>query len=61
MKRAACRPCRLVGTALLSVLLGGAGGFGVLAYGGSPGLSMLATFLGAILPVMWLARQDRVR
>lgn len=60
MSRASCRVCRVISTVLLSILLGGAGGFGVLAYGGSKELSMLATFLGAILPVLWLARQDRI-
>jgi hypothetical protein len=50
----------VISTVLLSALLGGAGGFGVLAYGGSQELSMLATFFGAILPVLWLARQNRI-
>jgi len=45
---------------LLSVLLGGGAGLGVLAYGGSRDLSMTATFFAAMLPVLWWARQNRV-
>jgi hypothetical protein len=56
-----CPRCRLIRIVLLSVLLGGGAGFGVLAYGGSPNLSMSATFLGAIVPLLWLARQNRIR
>jgi len=59
MSETKCSPCRLIRTVLLSVVLGGGAGFGVLAYGGSSNASMAATFVGAILPVLWLARQNR--
>ena len=45
---------------LLSVLLGGGGGFLVLRLGGSQTLSMIATFFGAIAPVLWIARRRRL-
>lgn len=52
-----CRRCRLIRTVFLAVLLGGAAGFGVLAYGGSRNASMAATFFGALLPVLWYGRR----
>lgn len=54
-----CPRCRFIRTVLLSVLLGGGAGFGVLAYGGSSELSMAATFFGALIPVLWLVRHNR--
>ena len=59
MSKTDCRLCRSVRTVLLSVLLGGGGGFLVLRLGGSQELSMLATFFGAIAPLMWAARRKR--
>ena len=56
-----CVSCRLIRTVLLSVLLGGGGGFAVLAVGGSQDLSMMATFCGAIAPVLWLNRNTAAR
>lgn len=56
-----CRRCRLIRTVLLSLLLGGGGGFAVLAAGGSQDLSMIATFCGAIVPLMWFNRHRRAR
>lgn len=55
-----CRICLTLRVMLLSVLLGGAAGFGTVALGGSSDLSMAATFGGAILPVLWFARRNRV-
>lgn len=57
MSKTNCRRCRVLRAALLSVLCGSVGGFGVLALGGSSSWSMAATFLGAMGPVLWLARQ----
>lgn len=59
MAQTKCPRCRLIRTVLLSILLGGGAGFGVLAYGGSSDASMTATFVGAMLPILWLARQNR--
>jgi len=56
-----CRACELVRTILLCVILGGAAGFGVLAYGGSQDASMVATFCAAIAPILWQARRNRTR
>lgn len=56
-----CRTCRIIRTALLSLLLGAGAGFGVLTAGGSAEQSMLATFAGAIGPVLWLARKSRAQ
>jgi hypothetical protein len=46
---------------LLSLLLGGGGGFAVLVAGGSQDLSMIVTFCGAIGPLMWFNRHGRAR
>jgi len=59
--KAKCPRCRAIRTILLSVLLGGAAGFAVLKLGGSQNDSMLATFFGAIAPLLWLARKNRIR
>lgn len=59
MAAGGCRLCRVIRTMLLSMLLGGAGGFGVLALGGSQRLSMVCTFFGAALPLLWWARKNR--
>jgi hypothetical protein len=56
-----CTRCRLIRTVLLSALLGAGAGFAVLALGGSQDLSMVATFCGAVAPVLWSNRRDRVR
>jgi hypothetical protein len=56
-----CVRCRLIRTVLLSVLLGGGGGFAVLALGGPQDLSMIVTFCGAIAPVLWLNRAKPAR
>jgi len=61
MAKAECPRCRLIRTVLLSILLGGAAGFAVLAYGGSQNGSMLATFLAAIAPMLLQARKNRRR
>ena len=59
MSKTACRLCRKVRIVLLSVLLGGGGGFLVLRLGGTQELSMLATFMGAITPLLWVAHRKR--
>jgi hypothetical protein len=46
---------------LLILVLGRVDGFVVLAAGGSQESSMMATFFGAIAPLMWLARKNRIR
>jgi hypothetical protein len=56
-----CPRCRAIRTILLSVLLGGAAGFAALKLGGSQNDSMLATFFGAIAPLLWLARKNPIR
>lgn len=61
VKASGCARCRVLRMVLLVVLLGGAAGFGVLAAGGSQESSMLATFFGAIAPLLWLARKNRIR
>ncbi len=55
-----CRICLVVRTFVLSAFLGAGAGYGVLAVGGSAGLSMAATFFAAIAPILWLARQNRI-
>ena len=60
MREKVCARCRLLRTALLCSVLGGAAGFVVLAYGGSANESMAATFLAALVPVLWYNRQNRL-
>jgi hypothetical protein len=51
----------VIRTVLLSLLLGAGGGFAAMAAGGSQDLSMIATFCGAIAPLMWFNRHRRTR
>jgi len=46
-------------TFLLSALLGGVGGYATAMQFGPGGLSMLVTFFGALLPVLWYVRDRR--
>ena len=46
-------------TVLAAALLGLGGGFGAHALGAGSEASMLATFAGAILPVLWYQRRSR--
>ncbi|MDJ0738093.1 MAG: hypothetical protein QNJ91_00130 [Gammaproteobacteria bacterium] len=59
MSRTGCRICRTIRLVVLSVMLGAASGFSVLALGGTRELSMAATFGGAIVPLLWHARRSR--
>lgn len=61
MNASACAPCRVLRMVLLIIVLSGVAGFVVLAAGGSQESSMMATFFGAIAPLMWLARKNRIR
>lgn len=61
MNASACAPCRVLRMVLLILVLGGAAGFVVLAAGGSQESSMMATFIGAIAPLLWWARKNRIR
>lgn len=54
-----CTFCRNLVTVLICGLLGAGSGFLAVLLGGSSETSMLATFLGAILPLMWRVRRDR--
>lgn len=56
-----CRLCRNVRLVLLSVVLGGVAGFAVIRGGGSTDLSMVATFFGALVPVVWHVRRHRAK
>jgi hypothetical protein len=58
--KAHCGFCRLLRTVLAAALLGVAGGFGAHALGAGSEASMLATFVGAILPLLWYQRRSRV-
>jgi hypothetical protein len=46
-------------TVLAAVLLGLGGGLGAHTLGAGSEASMLATFAGAILPVLWYQRRSR--
>ncbi|MCB1722833.1 MAG: hypothetical protein KDJ39_03990 [Gammaproteobacteria bacterium] len=56
-----CRRCRHIRLVILIVVLGGLAGFAAIRLGGSRELSMAATFLGALLPLLWWARKNRDR
>ena len=55
-----CRLCLLIRAFFLSALLGGVGGYAAVKHWGPGNLSMLVTFFGALLPVLWYVR-DRQR
>lgn len=59
MPKTGCRLCRKVRLVLACVVLGGGLGLLVDALGASSNLSMTATFLGAVAPLMWHARRER--
>lgn len=54
-----CRLCLMVRTVLLSVVLGGGGGYWATQQFGPGSLSMTVTFFGALLPVLWYLRDKR--
>ncbi len=54
-----CRLCLLLRTIFLSALLGGVGGYATAMRFGPGNLSMLVTFFGALLPVLWYVRERR--
>ncbi len=56
-----CRLCRNARLVLLSVVLGSVAGFAVIKGGGSTDLSMVATFFGALAPVVWHVRRQRAK
>lgn len=51
-----CRLCLLVRTVILAIVLGAGAGYLVVQSVGPGNLSMLATFFGALLPVLWYVR-----
>ena len=53
-----CRRCRKIRLVLLAALLGGGAGWLAIMLGAGRELSMFATFIGAMLPVMWNARMQ---
>ena len=56
-----CRKCLLIRTVLMTLLMGGGAGWLALWLGAGQQVSMLATFFGAMLPIMSYARQTRPR
>lgn len=54
-----CRVCLLARTVLLAIAMGGGGGYLVAKSVGPGNLSMLATFFGALLPVLWYVRDKK--
>jgi hypothetical protein len=48
-------------TVILAIILGGGAGYLVTRWVGTGNLSMLATFFGALLPVMWYVRDKKSR
>ena len=61
MSKPVCKKCLFVRAVVLAALLGGGGGYLVSYLGAGKQLSMLATFAGAIVPLMWYARKTRSR
>lgn len=52
-----CRLCLLLRTVLLSLILGGGGGYWAAQQFGPGDLSMIVTFFGALLPILWYVRE----
>lgn len=59
MRESGCELCRKARVVALSLLLGSVAGLGADAAGASQTWSMLATFAGAIAPLLWWARRNR--
>ena len=58
-QRKDCTLCAKIAIVLLCAVLGAAAGFAAVAAGASSEMSMAATFLGAMVPLMWQARRSR--
>lgn len=56
-----CGACLVARTVILAIILGGGAGYLVTRWVGTGNLSMLATFFGALLPVMWYVRDKKSR
>lgn len=54
-----CRLCLMLRTVLLSLMLGGGGGYWAVRQFGPGAVSMTVTFLGALLPVLWYVRDKK--
>lgn len=56
-----CERCRKARMILFALILGGVAGAASLHYGADKNMSMLATFTGAFLPILFYARKNRKR
>lgn len=54
-----CRLCLILRTVLLSAVLGGGGGYWAAQQFGPGSLSMILTFFGALLPILWYVRDKQ--
>lgn len=52
-----CRKCLIVRTAMVAAVLGGVGGYWVASLGAGAKVSMLVTFFGAFIPIVWFVKQ----
>ena len=59
MSKTTCRRCLWIRALILAMLLGAAAGWLSIHYGAGRQLSMLATFVAAVLPLLWYARSTR--
>lgn len=59
MSRKTCRRCLLIRAVVVAVILGGGAGYWAAISGAGSEVSMLVTFFGALLPVMWFMRKKR--
>lgn len=59
LTKTGCGLCRVLRTVLAAALLGLGAGWGAHWLGAGGEVSMLATFVGAILPVLWYQRRTR--
>ena len=59
MFRTDCTRCRTIRLVVAVIVLGGCAGFAAIRLGASRELSMTATFVGALLPLLWWMRKNR--
>jgi disulfide bond formation protein DsbB len=54
-----CPKCLLIRAFVFAILLGGGAGYWAAVSGAGMQLSMLVTFFGAMLPVMWYVKKKQ--
>jgi len=57
MSKQPCRKCQLIRVVVFAIVLGGGAGYWAAISGLGMQVSMVVTFIGAMIPVMWFAKR----